>query len=258
MVAGTNHTWRVLPEEFPVDAGLAQDFVKALSDIAIVQFTKDVVNPPDLPQFGLAKPVRQYIVKTDTGDAAADTNCVMAELNFGLTTNQPDKVFVWRPDESSVYAISTNDFARLPAGAWELRDRKIWNFSIDDVTGITIRQAGKVRGLVRTEAHRWSFAPGSQGIINDLAVEETVRGLAQTAAVRWVGRGDDLRPAYGLAEPALQIKVQLKDGSKAGIDFGKEAPSSNRYAGLALDGHYWVFEFSWVLFRDIASYLAIP
>ncbi len=60
-----------------------------------------------------------------------------------------------------------------------MRERRIWNFSTNDVVRVTIRQQGRVRQIVRNGPHDWSLAPGSQGIINDLAVEETVSGLCQ-------------------------------------------------------------------------------
>lgn len=259
VVRETNHTWHLEPQQFRVDAGLMQDFVAALTGLKIIQFTKDVVNPPDLPQFGLASPIRRYSIKSALDPSAPSvTNCLLAELNFGIVTNQPEKVFVWRPDESSVYAISTNDFARLPSRSWQLRERKLWDFTIDDVAGITIAQQGRTREIIRNAAHSWSLAPGSQGMIEDLAVEETARGLVQTAAVAWVARGEDARKICDLPETAYQVTLNLKNGSKAAIQFGSEAPSTNRYAGVLLDGEYWVFEFSWVLFRQVSSYLAVP
>ncbi len=253
----TSGIWRMQPPNFPVDSQLVQDFIADLRGLKIVQFTKDVVNPPDLPQFGLATPARRYSISTGAdGSSSATTNCPLTELSFGTVTNQPDKVFVWRPDESSVYAVATNDYARLPSHSWQLRERKLWDFTIDEVAGVTIQQAGRSRELIRGAAHQWSFAPGSQGIINDLAVEETVRGIVQSAAVAWVGRGEAARKSYGLAEPVHQVTFHLKNGRKATLQFGTEAPSTNRYAGLEQDGEYWVLEFSWILFRDISSYLA--
>ncbi len=259
IVGETNRAWRLEPQEFPVDAGLVQDFIGALTGLKIVQFVKDVVNAPDLPQFGLASPVRRYSIKSTVGSSPASaTNCLMAELNFGTTTNQPEKVFVWRPDESAVYAISTNDFARLPSWSWQLRERKLWKFSIEDVTGVRITQQGRTREIIRNAAHSWSLAPGSQGLIEDLAVEETMRGLVQAAAVAWVARGEEAQKGWGLPDTAYQVTINLKNGEKATLQFGAEAPSTNRYAGVLLDGQLWVFEFPWPLFRQVSTYLVAP
>ncbi len=52
----TNDTWRVLPQDFPADAGLVKDLLTALSGLQIVEFTNDVVIAADLPAYGLASP----------------------------------------------------------------------------------------------------------------------------------------------------------------------------------------------------------
>ncbi|MCX6927346.1 MAG: DUF4340 domain-containing protein [Verrucomicrobia bacterium] len=57
----TNNTWRVLPQDFPADAGLIKDLLSALSGLQIVEFRSDVVTAPELPTYGLASPALQYI-----------------------------------------------------------------------------------------------------------------------------------------------------------------------------------------------------
>jgi len=253
----TNGAWQVLPGNFPADALLLRELLSSLTNMQIIQFTKDVVNPPDLPEFGLASPARKFILRGLTNSAVATTNCVLGELDFGIVTNQPDKVYVRRAgaDESSVYTVSTNDFAKLPSKNWQMRERRLWGFTLDDIAGITIRQAGTNHALVRKGPHKWSVTAGSGIIINDLAVEETVRGLVQASVVDWVATGEQSRERYGLAGAPYQIDLNLKQGGKATLEFGAEAPSTNRYAGIFIDNQFYVFEFPWALYRDISSYL---
>ena len=70
----TNGTWRVLPQDFPADAGLVKDLLSALSALQIVEFTKDVVIAPDLPAYGLASPARQYILRSAATNSPAGRN----------------------------------------------------------------------------------------------------------------------------------------------------------------------------------------
>jgi hypothetical protein len=255
----TNSSWQVLPESFPADPDLVHDLLSTLESMQITQFTKDVVNPPDLPEFGLGKPARKVIVQgAPTNAASAATNCLIAELDFGIVTNQPDKVFARRADESSVYAIGTNEFNKLPSHGWQLRERNFWKFSETNIAGVVIRQHGKTRELVRKGDHQWGFAAGSQGIINDLAVEETVRGLGRTPAAAWAGLGEGALNAFGFAANDYQITLKFTDGKTLEMKFGGEAPSNNRYAAVTLDGRPWVLELSWYLYRDVAAYLSIP
>ena len=100
---------------------------------------------------------------------------------------QTNGVFVHRADEDFIYAITPEDFSRLPEAGWEFRDRRIWNFSETNVAQITLRQNGKTRTMVHDGENKWSLAPGSQGIINPPAIEETVHRLGELTALGWVG-----------------------------------------------------------------------
>jgi hypothetical protein len=253
----TNGTWRVLPDNFPADSANVEQFLSTAGSLQVSEFVKEVVNPPDLPEYGLAEPLRRYILKSES--AGASSNAVLAELDFGLGTNRQDRVYARRTDESSVYAITTNDFARLPSAGWQLRERKLWSIMSNDIARVTIEQKGKVRQLLHKGPYEWSFAPGSQGILpNVLAVEETVRGLAQASSVVWVARGRENCDHFGIRENEYKIVLELKNGEKVAIQFGDPAPSSNTYALVEFAGQPWVLEFPWLLYRDVAGYLSIP
>ena len=253
----TNGAWRVLPQGFPADAGLVKDLLSALSTLQIVEFTKDVAIAPDLPTYGLASPARQYILKSAATISSGPTNAIIAELSFG--TNQADKIFARRADEPGfVYAVKLADFQRLPAAGWQMRERRIWNLSTNDVAGATIRQQGRVRQIVRNGPHNWSLALGSQGSIEDLAVEETVSGLCQLTAAAWVAHGAPDRARFGLTDNDLQITLELKNGDKASVELGSEAPGNVPYATITLDGEPWVFECPTWLYVYAQRCLSVP
>jgi hypothetical protein len=157
-----------------------------------------------------------------------------------------------------VYAVQKKDFERLPVAPVQLRERQIWNFSENDVNQLTIRQQGKVRQLVRKGPHSWSLGAGSQGMINDLAIEESVRPLCRLAAGAWVSRGEQARERYGLGENSLQLTLELKNGEKRTVTFGSSAPNEGAYAGVSVDSEFWVFEFPASLYRFVSLYLTIP
>ncbi len=110
----TNDTWRVLPQDFPADADLVKDFLSALSGLQIVEFTNDVVTAPDLVAYGLAPPARQYILRSAAVAPVGATNEIIAEIDFG--TNQTNKVFARRADESFVYAVKGRRFPTFARG----------------------------------------------------------------------------------------------------------------------------------------------
>jgi len=238
-----------------VDAESVQLFIKALAGLRIVEsgFVKDVVTTPDLPAYGLATPTRQITLRS----AAGDTNSVIVQLSFG--TNQNNEVFVRRADEDFVYAVTAEDFNRLPEAAWEFRECRIWDFTEGDVVQITLRQNGKTRQMVRNGLNKWSLAAGSQGIINPPAIEETVHRLGGLTAAGWVGRNVTEPEKFGLNTNNLQIVIELKNSTKYTVDFGAELPASQTaLAAVLLDGERWAFVFPPVLYQFVLSYLTIP
>jgi hypothetical protein len=253
----TNDAWRVLPQDIPADAGLVKDLLAALGGLQIVEFTNDVVTAPDLLAYGLAPPVQRYILRAATTNSpSGPTNPILVEVDFG--TNQADKVFARRADEGFVYAVKFADFQRLPTVSWEMRDRQIWNFSTNDVKGVIIEQQGRVRRLVRNGPNDWAFAPGSQGDINVLAVEEAVRGLCQMTAVAWMALGDEYRARYGFTDKDQRVTLELKNGDKASVEFSALASPNSPYAAVTLAGQLWIFQLPTWLHDYAQRFLSVP
>jgi hypothetical protein len=260
-VQGTNHfilqrqdtsSWRVVGEKFPVDTENVQQFIKILASLRVVEFVKDVVTTPVLPAYGLATPSRQITLFS----AVDDTNAVMAQLLFGAA--QTNEIFVRRADEDSVYAVSLEDFSQLPEASWELRERRIWNFTEADVAQITIHQDGKTRQIIHHGPNQWSLAPGSQGIIIPAAIEETAHQFGELAVAAWLARNSTEPQKFGLKPGNLSITFELKNGGKHTVDFGLSG-TQTALATVTVDGsEQWVFVFPPALYQFVLSYLSIP
>ena len=256
LVYQTNQTWRILPQNWPADNDLVPRLLAGIGGLRVVQFVKDVVTEQDLPAYGLANPFRQFVLRSISATTNGLATNILAEIQFG--TNNQDKIFARRADESFVYAVKLDEYLNLPDAAWQLRDRHIWKFAENDVARAVIHQNGKVRQMIRNGPHDWTLAAGSQGIINDLAVEETVRAMCQLKAEEWVALGAEHRSAYGFTTNGLSLTFELKNGEKATVEFGGETPAMIPYAGVTLENQFWIFRFPLLVFRDVLSYLSIP
>jgi hypothetical protein len=248
-----SNDWTIAGEKFPADAENAQLFIKLLAGLRVAEFVQDVVTPSDWQAYGLAAPKRQITLRS----AAGDTNAVIAQLLFGST--QTNEVFVRRADEPFIYGIPLADTARLPEYGWEFRDRSIWHFSETNVVSLTLRQNGKTRQLHRNGVNQWSLAPGSQGVINPPALEETTHGLGQLTVLGWVSPNVTQPEQFGLDTNNLQITVELKTGEKYSMDFGAELPQDQTaLAAATLDGERWAFVFPPPLYQLVKFCLTIP
>jgi hypothetical protein len=251
-----SNDWRVADEKFPGDAENVQEFIKFLAGLRLTEFVKDVVTAPDLPAYGLATPSRRIILRS----VAGDTNAVIADILLGAA--QTNEVFAKRADEDFIYGVATEKLSRMPdfESSWEFRDRQIWNFSENDVSQIMLHQNGKTRVMIRNGLNQWSLAPGSQGIINPPAIEETTHRFGGLTATYWLGRNiTEPEKNYGLNTNNLQITFELKNGEKHTVDFGMEAPPAHTaLAAVTLDGERWAFIFPPVLYQFVSIYLTIP
>jgi hypothetical protein len=249
-----SNDWVVAGEKFQGDAENVQEFIKLLAGFRVAEFVKDVVTQPDLQAYGLAAPTNQIILRSTVGD----TNAVLAQLLFGAM--QTNEIFVRRADEDFIYGLSLADFNRLPEAGWEFRDRRIWDFDGTNVAAITLHQNGKTRQVIHNGLNQWSLAPGSQGIINPPALEETAYRLGKLTAAGWVGRNiTEPEKNYGLNTNNLQITVELKNGEKHTVDLGAELPrAQTALAAITLEGERWAFVFPPVLYQFVLSCLTIP
>jgi hypothetical protein len=248
-------SWRVLPLDLPADAEQVAELVAALQEMRVRRFVKEVVTPPDLPEFGLAAPALRFVLGGVT-PRPGDTNGVLGELMFGAT--QGEETFARRPDESAVYAVAAAEVQRLPVAGFQLRERRLWNFREDGVTGVRAQQGDRHRKLLRQGTNSWSLAPGSEGVINVFAVEETVLRLGQLRAVAWTAVGEEHLARFGFEPDSLQVTAELKSGDQLSVRFGGAAPSGLIYAATTLEGRVWIFESPPAVSQLALTYLTLP
>jgi len=138
-------TWLVSePQPTLADSDLVRECLNLLTTVE-GDVEKDVVT--DFGMYGLAQPIRQYVLKTTTTNSAQiTTNIVLSQLDVG--GRREGKVFARGP-ESTVYSVEPRFIDRLPAAAWQLRDRRVWSFSTNQVIRLTIGHKGNVRQLLR-------------------------------------------------------------------------------------------------------------
>ncbi|MEO8426150.1 MAG: DUF4340 domain-containing protein [Verrucomicrobiota bacterium] len=239
----TNHSWRITePIDVPADDELVQEFLAtSLPQLEIVRFVKDVVT--DFSPYGLAKPSQRYILKT-TATNTTITNQIVAQIEFG--TILADTIYARRADETSVYEVGLADFYKLPRSAYQMRDRRIWNFAPSNVVSVTIFQQGQTRKLLRQPNGMWLLSPPDKGNINPFSPEVTVQDLGRLRAESWIGSGDLMPKGYGFAEEAHTISIEVLANGQTQtftVEFGKMNLRQNRYAATRLEGHRMIFEF---------------
>jgi hypothetical protein len=254
-----DNDWSLVGQKYPADPETVQDFVKKLASLKVSEFFKDVATPVDFEKYGFTANSRQIILRS-AGDG---TNVATTQIIFG--DSDTNGQYVRRADEKSIYRLSAADIAPLQDFGYMFRNRQIWNFSGKDVAQVTIHQNGKLRQIIQTTPDKWALAPGSQGMIASLFIEQTVggaqnvTGLCQLSAEGWVSPNLTDPDAYGFTTNSLQITLELKNGENHTVEFGKELSRwQTALASVTLDGQRWVFVFPPILYQYVSSYLTIP
>jgi hypothetical protein len=255
----SNQVWRIVePFQAEADRVLVMEMLGNLGMLEFVEFEKEVVT--DFANYGLDPPRRRYaLLGAAASPRGGATNQVLAQVDIGNATGY--KFYARRSTENSVVTMLDN--GRLPQAAFHLRDRRIWSFSTNQVSSITVQQAGRTRKLLRTGPVQWANAPGSEGPVNPLSVEEAAYRLGQLRAQSWVACGEDQLARYGIPAIDHRITIELAGTERLeaySIRFGRQAPSGLPYASVEVSGLPGpvVFECPALISQFVQSDLVIP
>jgi len=252
--------WRVTSangETFLADELLMKDWLSALTGIQ-VEIGRSVV--ADKTPYGLDKPLLHY--RLYDARPAGQTNPLVAEMLFGLGTNQPGKIFEMGNDGKYVKSIDPVQFSRLPQAYWQLRDRAIWHFESNEVVAIEVRQPGSRLRYTRDERNQWTLPPGSRVAVAPARIEETLSQMGQLRANYWSGYGEEHLERFGFDGASEQIVLEIKKGGQMEtntIQFGRASPLFYPYASVMRDGRRLIFEFPVDLYANwVCKCLGIP
>lgn len=254
-VTGTNgfsvrrqtNGWMITePKSEAADTNAIRDWLDTLAKLEGT-IEKDVVTD-FTTTYGLTTPARRYLLKSfGTNSAGVTTNRVIAELDLGNV--QDKKAFARRPDEATVYGLSLEQVAQLPRRAWQLRDRRVWSFTTNQVHRVHIRHNGQTRTLQRAPNATWSIVQGS-GIVDAVnpVLEHAMERLGELRARFWVDQGDTNKVQFGFNEGSDRIVIELKNGDGKSLTRVLEiglpgiSPTGLPYGMATADGQTWILE----------------
>jgi Domain of unknown function (DUF4340) len=263
----TNNGWAVTePVRGSVDTNAMSEWMDQLARLEGT-VEKDVVTDFSTP-YGLATPARSYILRSAVTNASGViSNRTIAQLDLGMVPDR--RVYVRRPDEATVYSLSKDVVARLPREPWQLRDRRVWSFTTNDISRVTVHHGERTRTLQRSPSGTWSIVEGS-GVVASInpALEETMYRLGNLRAGTWAARGEEKRVPFGFVGNTSKITIELRNGDKPVVrtlEFGRPgiSPSGIPYTLTEIDGQTLVFEITpmalqFQIVRDLLNPLAAP
>ena len=255
----TNGLWRIIsPTNELADTELVNNLLLGLAGTEAVELAKEVVT--DFVSYGLEPPRRRYsLLQSVTNAAGATTNLLVAQVDFGANRTDPNDqtFFARRHDERFVYAVPRGNADLLPQSLYQLRERRLWSFSTNQVAAVTISQGGLTRKLTRT-AGRWT-APGEPSDeVKNAGLEEVLARLGQLRAEAWTTKGAGSLAAYGFTNNCRKVVIELNTSTPPPtltVEFGHAPARRHPYAAIPdpLDGQPVIFEFPFKLHRELVE-----
>jgi hypothetical protein len=198
--------------------------------------------------YDLSPPLRRYLLKgASTNAVGTSAEPLLAELDLGSVLD--NKVFARRPDEATVYSLTRAQVSRLPRTSWQLRSRRVWNFTTNQIHRVTIRHRNQTKTLQRSPSATWSLVEGSGVILKvNPVLEEIMFQLGELRANAWLDKGDANRAMFGFTDTSDRIAIELRNGEKPimhVLEFGRGglSPTQLPYALAEIEGQTWIFEF---------------
>lgn len=229
---GTNGSWQIVqPFTAPADPVLVLECLAEMAALEFLGFEREVTT--DFASYGLDPPRRHFTLLTTVTNAAGPTNLPLARVDFGSASGH--RYFARRSREDSV--VLALDPVRLPAAAFRLRDRRLWQLQTNDLTAITIRADTRTRRLVRTGPMQWVAAEGSGPPPNPVTLEEAAFRVGRLWAERWVARGEESLAGYGILTGGHEVTLETRSSEPATpyrVRFGRRAASGRTYAAVTL------------------------
>lgn len=250
--------WRIVePYPAPADRVLVLEALAEMAALEFLGFEREVAT--DFAPYGLDPPRRQYLLRGARTNATEAAGPVLARVDYGLPTGH--RFYARRSLESSV--VLALDPFRLPRAAFQLRDRRLWNVSTNDLAALVVRAQGRERKLVRLGPLQWAAAEGSGPPPNSITLEEAAYRLGQLRAERWVAQGADKLPGYGIVQGAHEVQLELRGAAPEPpyrVRFGRRAASGRTYAAVTLPEPPGtvVFECPASIYEFVLSDLTLP
>jgi len=196
----------------------------------------------DLAKYGLDKPVT-VSVRMDDGTVKA--------LEIGDKTPTGGAYYVKEKGGAKVYTIGSYTGERLKARKNDIRDKKLFSFASDDITGLSMhRGSSEIFAAEKTGEYEWTMLSPIQGNVNSSAVAPMLDAISQASVMNFIEENPADLGKYGLASPPYSFEFRTSAGkNKLLLGYEKEK-NSEIYAKLADSNEVFTISLSSFTFLD--------
>ena len=222
--------WRIVePVRAEADGTVLNGMVNSLKDLKIDQVVAE--NPEALAPFGLEEPKLQIEILVPEGETR------VPPLRVGSKSPVGPNAYGMREGENKVLLLSASLDSQFDKGLFELREKRLFPFSKDDVEGLRILKQGQPRVEISREQNQWQLTRPLQAPASEEEVSKILNKLTGLRAQSFEAeQAADLAP-LGLSDPAWTVEVVLSpDHTRASLLLAGTGPGKGKAAVYAKRG----------------------
>jgi hypothetical protein len=196
--------WQIVaPIQTPAEGYVVDGLMQRLANLKYERIMAE--NAGDLAQFGLDPPAFTVIFKAKSESG---------KISFGTETPIEYGTYTRIGEEKKVYLVETPEIKALDKSLFDVRNKKLFSQSVDDVKKIIIDRKQGTWTLVKKKEEGWVFEddPGFK-IDQQKASTLFVDFIMARAASFEKESARDLAP-FGLHMPKARITLSGRDGSE--------------------------------------------
>lgn len=195
-----------IPDYIDINHLEIEGIVRSFSDLRVTGFEDD--EPESLKKYGLDKPSR-ILTLVSSGN----------EVNYLFGNKSEDDNYYLKLDNNqSVFIVSNYNYKQLPQDIDNLRIKKLFDISKEDVVKIGVHRDNGIYSLSRDNS-QWKIE-NVDGDIDQSKVEDLLFELVNLEIREFADDTPSDLTKYGLDGPKVKIYLADKDGSKWGLFIG--------------------------------------
>ena len=191
--------WRITaPVNAPTENGAVDSLLDALAGL---KFERDIGTQSDLKPFGLSEPELEIEI--------AGEHKMLGKILLGAETPDGSKLYVKLSDKDPVFAANKSIKAALDKTLFELRDKKIVDFSAADVAAVAVVRDGGLLAFERTNERDWTMTFPEEHRADAGKIRSLFDSIRNARVGMFVEEDAADLERYGLASPSTRIELNL-------------------------------------------------
>jgi len=208
----------------PVTAPAEQGSVdRMLDSLAELKYERDIGAQSDLGPFGLAEP------ETEVEIAGGG---IFGSILLGTSTPDGSKLYVKLSEKEPVYTVDNSFRGRLDKTLFDLRDKKVVDFSIPDVTGVKLFRNGQTFVFEKSADGDWAMTSPAEHNADAGKIRRLLDSIRFARVKKFVEEDATDLAEFGLESPSALVKLEFADKTTS-VAFGDRSDpddSGNVYA----------------------------